>query len=92
MALVKEALNKLIATRSNIIGTQYIRATTEFNTLTHNYPWWTNYHIYSGCINKEITLELAKRFNEEGVSAEAHRNIFGYYIYITIPYNNITKE
>lgn len=86
---MQQVLERLFYNREMIIKKQYALALEDFKAQTLNNPLETEYHVYSGCINKEVTLALINRFNQEGVIASLEfSGLLGpYYINIKVEYN-----
>lgn len=66
MATLLETLN---TSREETISKHYGAATAELKEKITAEPLKTVFHIYSGCVSKEITNEIAHRFNAGGVKA-----------------------
>lgn len=68
MATLLDTLN---TSREETISKHYGAATAELKEKITAEPLKTVFHIYSGCVSKEITNEIAHRFNAGGVKATA---------------------
>lgn len=62
-------LDNVNTTRESMINIHYAAAVAELEEKIKNEPLGTVYHIYSGCISKDVTYELARRFNSGNVKA-----------------------
>lgn len=66
MTSLLESVNTV---RESTINKHYLAATAELNEKIKSEPLNTSYHIYSGCISKDVTHELARRFTNGNVKA-----------------------
>lgn len=80
-------LETLNITREEQINKHYAAATAELKEKIADQPLKTTFQIYSGCISKEITAEIAHRFNAGGVKTTANEYGLlssGYYLTVDI--------
>lgn len=66
MATLLDTLNVV---RENKISTHYGAASAELKDKIERDPLKTVFHIYAGCVSKEVTNEIAFRFNSGGLKA-----------------------
>lgn len=90
-SLIEEINN----TREETISFYYGAALAELKDKIRSEPFQTEFYIYSGCVSKEITKEIASRFNKEGLKVTiCKRGIFitQYYLKIEISLSGNTLE
>jgi hypothetical protein len=58
MSLVKE----LTDIRENCIQTQYSLTAKELKEKLEKFPFETKFKLYEGCVTREVTFEIARRF------------------------------
>ena len=81
MSLV-ESLNEI---REETINFHYNVAYTELKEKIKESPLITDFFIYSGCVSREITEELVKRFTNNGLDAKLMAfGIFSIQYYLNI--------
>jgi len=66
MATLLETLN---TTREETLAKHYKAATTELDEKLKEEPLKTTFHIYAGCVSKDVTHEIAYRINSGGAKA-----------------------
>jgi hypothetical protein len=69
---MESLLETVNITREEQINKHYAAATAELKEKIADHPLKTTFHIYSGCISREITAEIAHRFNAGGVKTTAN--------------------
>ena len=62
-------LTNLNTSRETTISKHYDASIAELNEKVASEPLRTSFHIKAGCISKEVTEEIAKRFVSGGLSA-----------------------
>ena len=62
-------LENINIARENTITTHYSAAVAELEEKIKDEPLKTTFHIYAGCISKDVTNEIAHRFNQGGIKA-----------------------
>jgi hypothetical protein len=82
MATLLDTLN---TTREEQISKHYGAATAELKDKIESEPLKTQFSIYSGCVSKEITSEIAHRFNIGGLKAVINKTgIVSTQYYLTV--------
>lgn len=66
MTTLIDTVNK---TREDTLNKHYDAAVAELNDKITSHPLKTYFHVYSGCVSKDITQELAHRFNSQSIKA-----------------------
>lgn len=62
-------LDVMNSTREETISTHYGAASAELTEKIKLEPLRTTFHIYAGCVSKDVANEIACRFNRGGVKA-----------------------
>jgi len=62
-------LENINTARENTIATHYAASIAELEEKVKNEPLKTSFHIYAGCVSKDVTQEIAHRFNQGGIKA-----------------------
>lgn len=62
-------LHNLNVLRESTVSTYYSAAVAELKDKIKSEPLKKSHEIYSGCISKDITEEIAKRFRSGGVNS-----------------------
>ena len=62
-------LENINTAREHTIATHYSASIAELEEKVKNEPLKTSFHIYAGCVSKDVTQEIAHRFNTVGIKA-----------------------
>jgi hypothetical protein len=71
-----DVLDSLNIARETTIVTHYNLALEELTYKVKTEPLKTTFYIYAGCVSKDITHEICRRFNNNGIKAISNKGGF----------------
>lgn len=77
-------LDTLNASREETIVKHYGAASAELQEKIKSEPLRTSFQISAGCVSKDVTDEIARRFNDSGIDATSHGGFFRTYFYVKV--------
>ena len=94
MASLLENINNA---RENTIATHYAAASAQLEEFIKSEPLKTSFYIDAGCVSKDVTNEIAFRFNQEGIKSTVCKGGFlrtQWYLTVepTLPVHLVHKE